>query len=283
MAKIARVLLLPFGDGGPTNDFAQFGSQVAAVPLKTKDPSLIQALDAWNKGLKQAVVVGNRAPFLEDINGVLYVTSRHEAYFYQEGVPEWESNTTYYANSIVKKPGTLELYGSKIDSNTGNALPSQTDDTNWKFIGPSTGLTGEIKDFGGVSVPTGYLLCDGSAVSRTTYANLFAAIGTNWGVGDGVTTFNLPDFRRRTAVGSGGSGSAQLGNAVGNVGGEENHTLTISEMPAHHHTEEEVVAGVGLSGGGSFQNGTTNTGDTGGGASHNTMQPSAVVLKIIKT
>jgi microcystin-dependent protein len=54
---------------------------------------------------------------------------------------------------------------------------------------------GDIILFGGTALPAGYLFCDGSAVSRTSYANLFAAIGTAWGAGDGSTTFNIPDMR----------------------------------------------------------------------------------------
>jgi len=164
---------------------------------------------------------------------------------------------------------------------------------------------GAMFDFAGTAAPTGYLLCDGSAVSRATYAALFAAISTTWGVGDGVTTFNVPDFRRRAAVGSGGSGSATLGNAVGNTGGEENHVLVTAELaahthsltdPGHVHTAFSVgssttgfasTGSAGTSGGGSVGISTATTGitaaNTGSDTGHNTMQPSAVVLKIIKT
>lgn len=65
---------------------------------------------------------------------------------------------------------------------------------------------GGIQAFGGASAPTGYLLCDGSAVSRTTYADLFTAIATVWGVGDGSTTFNLPDLREASPIGVGETG-----------------------------------------------------------------------------
>lgn len=145
---------------------------------------------------------------------------------------------------------------------------------------------GTMLDFGGTTVPTGFLGCDGSAVSRTTFAGLFAAISTIWGTGDGSTTFNLPNFQRRVAVGSGGSGTATLGNAVGNTGGEETHTQTIAEMPAHTHTENSPT------GGGNGYTNTTNfgattaniaTGSTGGGTAFNVLQPSGIVLKIIKT
>ncbi len=87
------------------------------------------------------------------------------------------------------------------------------------------------------NTPPNYLPCDGAAYSRTVYAQLFAQIGTIWGAGDGSTTFNVPDFRRRVMMGSGGvQGSAQApGTTVGSYGGEETHVLTTAEMPQHAH------------------------------------------------
>lgn len=87
---------------------------------------------------------------------------------------------------------------------------------------------GACLPFAGANLPDGWLLCDGSAVSRATYATLFAAIGTTWGVGDGSTTFNLPDMRRRTAIGSGGSAVAGPANTLGSTGGHE-------QLQAHSH------------------------------------------------
>lgn len=101
---------------------------------------------------------------------------------------------------------------------------------------------GFVLPFAGTVAPDGWLGCDGSAVSRSTYADLFAAIGVTWGAGDGVTTFNLPDCRRRVDVGSGGTGTATLANTVGSTGGEETHALTIAEMPAHTHTAGTLSA-----------------------------------------
>jgi microcystin-dependent protein len=98
--------------------------------------------------------------------------------------------------------------------------------------------TGTILDYAGTAAPAGsaWLLCDGSAVSRTTQAALFTVIGTTWGAGDGVSTFNLPDFRRASSVGSGGSSTGFLGNTVGSAGGAETHGIAIAELPAHNHT-----------------------------------------------
>jgi microcystin-dependent protein len=89
-----------------------------------------------------------------------------------------------------------------------------------------------------------YLECNGQNVSRTTYATLFTKIGTVHGVGDGATTFGLPDMRRRGFVGKGGVGTGTLGNAVGNTGGSETHTETGAESGLPAHTHPQFIDGV---------------------------------------
>lgn len=82
------------------------------------------------------------------------------------------------------------------------------------------GLVGEIKYYAGSSAPEGYLVCDGSAVSRTTYAKLFAAIGTKWGAGNGSATFNLPNLIDKVAWGASTAGTyieAGLPNITGTL------------------------------------------------------------------
>lgn len=121
-----------------------------------------------------------------------------------------------------------------------------------------------------------FLLCNGQAVSRTIYASLFAVVGTAFGPGDGTTTFRLPDFRGRV-VGMIGQGSGLTNRTLGQVVGAETHTLTINEIPSHNHG---VVAVAGLdvvltprdypSGSSPL---TSKTQNTGGGESHNNMQP----------
>ena len=100
--------------------------------------------------------------------------------------------------------------------------------------------SGIIKINSSNTVPGGYLLCDGRAVSRTTYADLFKVIGTTYGSGDGSTTFNVPNLQGRVAVGK-NSGTF---NTLGKTGGEENHTLTISEIPAHTHGNKTLTGHV---------------------------------------
>lgn len=180
--------------------------------------------------------------------------------------------------------------------------------------------TGAYADFAGTVAPFGYLACDGSAVNRLTFSALFAVIGTLYGAGDGSTTFNLPNFSRRVAVGSGGTASGVLGNTVSSLGGAETHTLTSGEVPAgtynvndpqHHHVggipdsaggsyygmvaphnatsspSDRDALTAGLASGNSYQTSNESTGigitDNNGGGAHTIMQPSIVVLKIIKT
>ena len=88
-------------------------------------------------------------------------------------------------------------------------------------------ITGEVKAFAGAAAPTGWLVCDGALVSRTTYATLFAAISTTYGAGDASTTFALPDLRGRVPIGA-GEGTSLTSRALGEEGGDE-------AMQAHSH------------------------------------------------
>lgn len=90
-------------------------------------------------------------------------------------------------------------------------------------------IAGIIYIFAGSTPPEGFLLCDGSNVSRTTYSALYDAIGTTYGNGDGSTTFGLPDLSGKVALGVSSS------HALASTGGEETHALTSSEIPSHVH------------------------------------------------
>lgn len=91
---------------------------------------------------------------------------------------------------------------------------------------------GVIAPFAGTAAPSGYLFCDGSPVSRSTYAALFAAISTTWGNGDGSTTFNLPDLRNMFLR---GSGSSAVGVYEDDAFRSHNHGASVSD-PGHAHS-----------------------------------------------
>ena len=106
--------------------------------------------------------------------------------------------------------------------------------------------TGVMFEYGGDSAPAGFLLCDGSEVSRDTYADLFAVIGTKFGTGDGMNTFNLPNFQRRVALGKADSGGQ---SSVGDNGGSFDHSHAVDShshtVNSHAHTVDSHAHGLG--------------------------------------
>ena len=165
-------------------------------------------------------------------------------------------------------------------------------------------VAGMVMPYAGSSAPSGWLLAYGQDVSRTTYSDLFSAIGTTYGSGDGSTTFTLPDLRGRTVAGQddmGGTSADRLtdqtgglnGDTLGATGGSETHTLTEAELAAHSHslgTNGRVQVGndngVAYSGkwvSGSGSTITYSTEDTGSDTAHNNVQPTIILNYIIKT
>lgn len=137
MAKtITRQTLLLFGSAGATSNFAEFGSQAASAPVKTKSIPTIQALSAYLNGWQSAVALG-QAPYLEDMNSLFYLLAYEQCYTLQEGIPEYDSGTTYYIGGVVKylgNSGYTEFYVSLVDTNIGNALPTRANNGNWAFM-----------------------------------------------------------------------------------------------------------------------------------------------------
>lgn len=155
-------------------------------------------------------------------------------------------------------------------------------------IAASPDLPGIIKAYGGAAAPAGYLLCDGAAVSRTTYSDLFNVLGTTYGAGNGTTTFNLPDLRGRMPVGVDGAAARLTANdALGQASGAEKHTLAETELPNH------VVQNTGVQLP-QIRTGALNAGtdkflsidgvdDTHTNTAYNQMPPYQIVNYIIKT
>lgn len=306
--------------------------------------------------------------------GVVYLNSAGDHYLFWDGsyynLPASDlkinSNVAWHAGNFTPS-NYLGVSAQAADSaKLGGQAAS--------YYGMATGIvpTGTIAHFAGMTPPSNWLNCDGTAVSRSTYSNLFNAItmpatatttsgsttatlsaananiqpgmhlsgagipagctvasisSTNltlsaaatatasgvaltiapYGVGDGSTTFNLPDFRSRDIIGA-GQGASLSNRIIGTTGGEETHVISTSEMPAHNHTVTDtghahnttnnsglVGGGAGATanvttGGGSFvtvgiASATTgiSIGSTGGTAAHNNMHPYGVANVIIKT
>lgn len=133
-----------------------------------------------------------------------------------------------------------------------------------------------------------YLLCNGAAVSRTAYAALFTQIGTRYGAGDGSTTFNLPDFQGRSPIGAGSGSGLTFRDINSPEVGEETHTQSIAEMPAHKHTWASPASRTEERGGGAnlVWRGTAatpeETSEVGGGVPFNVVHPCLVVFTFIK-
>lgn len=111
-----------------------FGSAADNTKILSNDVETLQSKPAWEEGWEEAVIGTRKFPTLEEFQSCNYINTHMIAYILQEGIPEWNAQKTYYQNSIVKKSGTYEIYGSLIDDNTGNNLPNAVSDSNWEFL-----------------------------------------------------------------------------------------------------------------------------------------------------
>lgn len=168
----------------------------------------------YRDGLPYMTAVPNgqntRGPRRVDLNGLFYLFSSNLFELQQGNFPTYNSAIVgigkplpdgYPLGAVLWYPAGGYFVRSLVADNSESDL---TDTTKWAKITVSEAdllqavPTGSIQPYAGASIPAGWLLCDGSAVSRTDYTALFAAIGTLYGTGDGSTTFNLPDFTDKT-------------------------------------------------------------------------------------
>ena len=155
-----------------------------------------------------------------------------------------------------------------------------------------TEATGMIIPWPSAVIPKGWFICDGRQVTRADNAALFAVIGTVYGAGDGVSTFELPDLRGRTVIGMDdmGAGAAHVipdtrASWLGGRLGEEKHQLSVAEMPPHSHAYGQAYAGGAYDGHSSPLYNAMRSASTsveGGDQPHNNIQPSMAMYWIIK-
>ena len=249
----------------------------------------------WNGGDRVTFFKGTTSQVNAQVikNGqMLYNTETGETALDDNGnrIVTGSGNVVTVSNNAPTNPATKEWI-KPITINDAETAEEYFRDANnnWKKIlcEPSgdTLPIGAIVQFSGSIAPTNWLFCNGQAVSRTEYSELFAIIGTHYGEGDGSTTFNLPDFIGRVPVGL--DAEDPDFDALGDFGGEKTHTLTISEIPSHSHTLNFRTSGSQpLEGnhGAYLLAGTNDTAiaSTGGDQPHNIMQPYLVTNFIIK-
>jgi microcystin-dependent protein len=205
----------------------------------------------------------------------------------------------------MRSAGKADLGAGDIQ--TGQPVTVEYDGTDMVMVTPSANAVesgspslvpvGAVMPFAGSSAPAGWLLADGAAVSRTTYAALFAAIGATYGAGDGSTTFNLPDLRGRVVAGKEApasrltsSGGGVDGGTLGATGGTQTHTLTLGQMPLHDHDIDHNLpmldSGVNAVNQilpGNTSGLTIKSRATGGSQPHPNVQPTIILNYIIKT
>ncbi len=277
MAKLKRKLHKVFGGQGLTNDFSQIGSQSDGDPVKTKDIDLMQKLQRYSQGLAAITQSQNSSnvPYLEDLNSILFLMSRQIAYGFQAGVPEWDENTEYFANSsLVLRDGALYIAQTGTDEtpNVGN-IPSHGEGA-WELLvtgGGGGGDTVEVTNIinsrriGDVysslrsSAADGELQLSGQVIDVASYTELVNS--TYVGDSDNATAdfcyrcdnidgssrsvtgayFKLPDARGLTAFGIGANGDTSRANGQSY---SETHGYRLDQLQGHLHEFDQHTVGV---------------------------------------
>jgi microcystin-dependent protein len=180
----------------------------------------------WSAGIYTRWNAYNSPPYWvgDASTGVKIEATRHDTQDqdFQDGI-----NACLNKDGSNVATGNLNLNSNKI-TNLANGTVSADAATFGQL--QSVVPSGAITAYGAGSAPSGWLLCDGTAINRTTYATLFGIIGTTYGVGDGSTTFNIPNLQQRFPLGKAAAGT---GSTLGGTGGAIDHTHTSA---AHTHT-----------------------------------------------
>jgi len=156
------------------------------------------------------------------VNGTLTASGLTDAGNMSIGGTLAVTGTTTHTGAVALNGG-----GTSVTPNVGD---NSTKIATTAFVTQNAVITGAIQMWPTASAPAGYLNCDGSAVSRTTYATLYAVVGTTFGSGDGSTTFNLPNYADRMPIGAG-----TIAASIGASGGSSTTTLSTANLPAHNH------------------------------------------------
>ena len=231
VSKLERKVQKIFAYNCDPSQMCAFGTpnpQVSKSPMFTKDVDEIQT-PTWEGGWFPETLSGNIRPYAEDMNALHYALSYQIAYLMQAGIPEWNKDTPYFVDSIVRVNGRLYI---ALEDNS-DVTPVDNEGT-WKEF--TTGAddympVGASLEWNSNIPPSDkWMFEQGQAISRSTYSLLFSRIGTTFGGGDGSTTFNLPNSVGRFTVGF-QSGNDPRGT-LGRIGGQWDMTFTV---PPHKH------------------------------------------------
>jgi microcystin-dependent protein len=228
----------------------------------------------------------------------IQVTGQAQPFPRPTGIPQLLHGDGNPEGLVFAPQGSIYMRRDGVLSNGGviyQHTKGITDPTGWLDISTAAGVVvasppGILLAYGGAAAPSGWLICDGSAVSRSLYSLLFGAIGTNYGVGDGSTTFNIPDLRGRVPVGYAPSG----GHSDVSTLGLNDSVALANRRPKHRHTphthgvqEGNLGWSTAMTAGGSNlqSNVTTTSADGGSGNANDSLDaPAYLVMNfIIKT
>jgi len=228
--------------------------------------------------LKGAVSVGGAANFASTVTiaGATHLQSTLSV----AGAATFNSTVTVLGNAHVSAAVCASAFYGSGSNLTG--LPSMP--------------TGAIVTWTVTAAPSGYLACDGTAVSRTTYSGLFAIVSSLYGSGDGSTTFNIPDLRGKFMAGYGTAltsvtAGMVIGTTIGNTGGVQAVSLATAQIPSHSHALTSVYSAAAntsnVPGLRRFTEVNTaaamNTSVAGGGGVHSNIPPTIMLNYVIKT
>ena len=246
LGKDADVVTIPDTAGDTDPDIEKIFPAVFSIPLAN----------------------GGKAVPRKVLNALFKLVGDWSFYYQNGGIASYSSDLDYVVGRVVLYTDG-NLYKC-IQANSSTAPKAPTDSAYWSKISLLSDFTefgfntGDIKIHTTSTVPNGWLLCNGAGISRTTFSNLFAEIGTTYGTGDGSTTFNIPDLRDRYIIGANTNAlgtyvAEQLPNITGSLSFSTNITsisTTFLEFPSGAFT-------IGL-----YNDGCVSTAWTSGGASY---------------
>lgn len=217
----------------PTIFDAEPGTSADTVDIpQTAGADELDLTKLWPGAFEVPLVSGGSPVIRAQMNKFMQVLLQNIYFMQVGGVYLYQADKDYTIGTRVLFNG--DFYRCIQANGPGSTVANPTNSTYWdKFVCASeleTTPAGVIVPYGGVTVPSGYLACNGAEVSRTGKARLFSAIGTKWGEGDGVTTFNVPNLNNDSFL------KGVTASAVGNSYSATLPAMTASSAGAHTHT-----------------------------------------------